>query len=88
MEGMTTPVKLTPAQQTALNTIAKHGGIHRSFRGSYQFRDGGTTSFDVPKAAAIEALIAKDVLRGASSGLNAGAYDEFILTDTGKALIS
>ncbi|MGW8431354.1 hypothetical protein ACWGJ9_09530 [Curtobacterium citreum] len=85
---MTNAVKLTPAQRTALNTIAKHGGIHRSFRGAYQFRDGGTTSFDVPKAAVIEALITKGVLRGAGNGLNTSAYDEFILTDTGKALVS
>ncbi len=85
---MTTAVKLTPAQQTALNTIAKHGGIERNGRGDYAFRDGDAVTFeDVPKTVTIKAMFSKNLITSSSRGLATGWWTKFGLTDAGKALV-
>ncbi|WIE81005.1 hypothetical protein [Curtobacterium sp. MCSS17_016] len=85
---MPTTIKLTVAQQTAVNTIAKHGGIERNGRGDYGFRvDGGVNHTDVPKKVTIDALFAKDLLRSAERAVHTGWWTKFALTDAGKALV-
>jgi hypothetical protein len=85
---MPTTIKLTAVQQTAVNAIAKHGGIERNGRGDYAFRvDGGVNHNDVPKGVTINALFAKDLLRSAERGVHTGWWTKFELTDAGKALV-